>query len=349
MSKLPALLLLVLVAGCDRQGPNESSLGLVVKASPARARGACTVSVNGGTENGNCFTPTSVSAHFSSASLSDTVKIVGGGDKYHGLESVFRTERMDLNAAPRIEGDDNLQNAAGSSFNELSFAVRAMETVFTGTAGGRVFRVRHFFVDQPPSSSSTFSARSCGFNSENFKLMDRLGRLYEGSAAEPRRGDIMVCVKDAGESCAETDYRWVEGGSLVGARSANTKRLAGALLTSSEVCPVGGADTAWSALTLAFGLTTPVSLSARVEGGKKIYTTADGKSGTRLTVTVEIPLTDSLFLHHTASMSDLATATEPQILANLDKLMLKPVYVMNTRTGPEPAAAMSAAVTTVVE
>lgn len=313
----------------------------------------CSASVDGSPVTGKCYSPLRVAGFFSSASLSSTtggapVRLLGGGDHLHGFADIFRHEAFDLKTQVAMVGDDNIQDGSGGPYNLLSLNSQAIEYSFEAKVGGtdKVYTVRTFFADSIPSVGSTLS--SCGLLEGELADADLYGTLYSSIAA--RRGDILVCIKTStSAACADSDFVWVDAaGSTHATRPGSPLQLTGTYLTSTPSCVAGERpDISWSSTDFVASLSSAVSVSASFDGGTKIYSSG-GSTGNKLTVTVDVSSAESLFVPSgAAAVADLSNvASEAVLLQNLDKILLKPIYVSNAKSSAANSgdAALSATV-----
>lgn len=298
----------------------------------------CNVNTDmGGSESGKCYTPLYVKGVFNMASISSTqggpgARILGGGTEV-GLESVFKKAEFDLKNSPELSGEDNLQDSTNSSFNLVSLSVQAIEYAFRATSSNKFYYVRIPFVTTPPSASSAFS--SCGLDG-GLTEADSLGTLYTGLTAYP--GDILVCVKtSSSESCSDSDYQWIDNQSLTSTRPASPKKLSGTYLMSEDSCTQGAdhPELTWGSTTLDILLSSPVSVSASIDQGVKTYS-SNGTSGNKLEFSLDIDTASALFVPSSAISSDLATATESEVLNHIGSIQIKPIYIKNRKNNPSP-------------
>lgn len=356
-SYLAVIGLAVFSAACGKDdsgggsGSGSGNVNIAVKSSAfsalARSKAkysalSTNCSVQNGAATGKCYTPTRVAGNFNMASLGSTyggvpVRLLGGGEKYHGLDDVFRTAPFDLSESVFIDGDDNIQDGGGGPYNMVTLHAQALETQFL--AAGKYFTVRLFFVGQPPSSESVFS--SCGLDSGTLEGMDEKGVLYSGMPSGIQAGDILVCIKDTqGAICADSDFQWVNdssGYALSSTRPSTPVRLTGSYFQSlSNQCSQGSEhpDLTWGGTDLYASLATPISVSASFSEGTKIYTSGSA-SGSTLDVTVDLNVENSIFVPSSAIASFESTdyATDgPTVRGNLDQILLKQVYEYNARS-----------------
>ncbi len=336
--------LCVFASACNRStGPSSSSstLDIVFTSSDVMSatRGshrACSVTYESTTVNGRCYTPLSVKGIFNMATLGSTggggagARLLGGGT-LSGLEAVFHTGAFDLATSPSIDGDDNIQDSSGGPFNYISLDIQAIEYSFLGEAGDRVYHVRIPFAQTVPSESSVYS--SCGLGG-GLTEADTYGSLYGTFSANA--GDILVCIKSTDtETCENTDFQWVNGSSLTSTRPGSPKAVSGTYLLTADACTMSGdmADITWGHSTLEMSLSSAVSVSAEITAGVKTYTVG-ASTGTGLTATIDVDLTDALFVPDSAINSALNTQTESQILGQIDEVLLKPMFVNKHKSTP---------------
>ncbi len=343
MKNLARLLLFTLLAGCNSSSTSDSSSGnlsIVFTSSTLAARpllragASCSVDTDaGGHEMGLCYTPLQIGGYFNEASLSKTgggapIRILGGGTD-SGLAAVFKKSAFDLKTSPTIaSGDDNIQDGGGT-YDILTIRAQALEVAFVADTGNQVYHVRIPFAATPPSSSTVFS--SCGLGG-GLTDADTLGTLFGSVVAEA--GDILVCIKAIStETCADTDYQWVSGTTLSSTRPATPKQLVGTYLKNSDACTDGAThpEVTWGSANLDILLGTAVTVSAEITAGVKTYTSG-GTMGSKLTVTLDIGSAESLFVPTSALGSDLGAVTQAQVLAAIDSILFKPVYIKNRKT-----------------
>lgn len=300
----------------------------LASSSAASLMGACQVTAGTSQTNGSCYTPSAVRGAFNTARLRSTemggapVRILGGGTA-SGPADIFKHASFDLKQSPSIKGEDNIENATSTSFNFMTLQAQYLEFGFVGTPDNKEFRVRTFFVNNVPSTESALSASSCRVSSA-LSEADAIGTLFPGSAAQA--GDILVCVKPSSAStCTDVDFQWVTSeGTLTTARPTSPKRQSGSSIINATACPSDGAN--WGYGSLDLGFSSPVTASARFDEGKKIYTVGSS-SGSKLTFTVDINLDGALFVPQSTGISDLAAATENAVLANIDQILLKSMFI----------------------
>jgi hypothetical protein len=360
MKKLFLLLVLlsfVTSCGSEDGGGDPGNLSIVFTSSTLSTRSAvragsgCTVSTDaGGVELGLCYTPLQISGYFNRAQFTSTgggtpVRILGGGTDT-GIAAAFKKTAFDLKTAPTIaSSEDNIEDGGGT-YNLASIQMQALEVAFTAESGNRIYRVRIPFVTTPPSSSSVYS--SCGLGG-GLADADTAGTLFGSVVALP--GDILVCIKSsASETCADTDYQWIVGSGLVPTRTGSVRTLTGTYLSTAESCTAAAdhSEIDWGYLNFDLTLGTPVTVSAASSGGTKTYTSG-GTSGTKLTVNLDVASTGSLFVPTSALGVDLSAATEGQILAAMESILLKPVYVKKRKnSASSDSGDMAATVTLTV-
>ncbi len=346
-----ALLLVQCSGGGDS---NTGTMSIVLKstslATRSRTGTACNPTVNGAPEGGLCYTPLSVLGYFNQASLSSTgggagVRILGGGSTV-GLEGVFKKTAFDLKTPPTIpSSDDNIQDGTAASYDILSISLQAIEVVFEAESTPKYYHMRIPLVNTPPSTSSVFSG--CLTSQENSSA-DEYGTLYGSTNA--LAGDILICIKtSATDTCADTDYQWVTGGALSATRPGSPERLTGAQLITADSCTPGAEhpEVTWGYGTIDILLDSPVSVTATNGGGGKTYTSG-GVSGSRLTVTLDIDTNLSLFESVNGLVTDLSLATQNQILTNIAKIQLKPIYIRNNASSAVTSGDMEASATLTV-
>jgi len=361
---LVCLSLLSSCGGESGSGGEDGNINLVFKSSdlrrPVASHGSgCSVSVDGVGQGGTCFTPVSVSGNYVTGNLSATtggagVRIIGGGDEVHGLDSVFERHAFDLATYPSVRGEDNIQDGTLASYNLLSLDLVTLDTVYLATASNKYYHVRAFFVDQPPSAATVFAA--CGLDVGTLTQMDLVGQIFSGINA--RRGDLMMCIKNnASDTCADSDFQWVDNtGSLTSTRptSPAPKMLTGSYLTGSDECSLSAdhPSLTWGMARLTFGINNPVSVSAVIDKGVKTYTVINSgvtQSGTELTLTADVDLTDSLFAPSGSAISNLSTESESNLLTQIAELQLKPIYAIANKTTAAEDNSINADVTLSVQ
>lgn len=304
--------------GCDCSTPGTSMGGPVCGSNP----------------QGKCYTPKAIRGHFNQLSLSAS-RLLGGGDKYHGLESIFRTGYFDFAKPVFLDGDDNLQDGQTSSFNMVSMSVQSIEYQFL--AAGKYFNVRIPMVTIPAAQDPQF--QGCideGGLGESAKYT----KLY-AEGIKVTAGDILVCIKDAETSeCKDAEYSWVDSSgnltSMTATRPDSPLRLTGSYAFNKSSCTAGAdhPDVTWGNLDFYASASSALGVTAKIEAGKKIYTKGT-ETGNTLDVTVAFDMSNQLFVPNAAATafasSDYSTYGAT-IRQNLDKIMLRQIYQYNTRT-----------------
>lgn len=304
--------------GCDCSTPGTSMGGPVCGSNP----------------QGKCYTPKAIRGHFNQLSVS-AGRLLGGGDKYHGLESVFRTGYFDLARPVFLDGDDNLQDGSTSTINMVSVSVQSIEYQFL--AAGKYFNVRIPMVTIPAAQDPQF-----------------LGCIDEGALGESAKytklyadginvtaGDILVCIKDAqATACQDADYNWVDAsGTLTpmsGMRPAAPQRLSGSHAFNKSSCTAGSShpNVTWGSMDFHASTSSALGVTAKIDAGKKIYTKGS-ETGNTLDVTVAFNMSNQLFVPNSAHAAFASTdyaADGATIRQNLDKITLRQIYQYNTRS-----------------
>jgi hypothetical protein len=304
--------------GCDCSTPGTSMGGPICGSNP----------------QGKCYTPKAIRGHFNQLNVS-AGRLLGGGDKYHGLESVFRTGYFDFAKPILLDGDDNLQDGQNTSGNMVSMSVQSIEYQFL--AAGKYFNVRIPMVTIPAAQDPQF-----------------LGCIDEGGLGESAKytklyadgivvtaGDILVCIKDTETAeCKDADYNWVDSSgtltAMPGTRPTSPLRLTGAHAFNKSSCTAGSdhPSVTWGSLDFYASVASPLGVTAKIDAGKKIYTKG-ADTGNTLDVTVAFDMSNQLFVPNaaaTAFANSDYTTHGVTIRQNLDKIMLRQVYQYNTRT-----------------
>ena len=308
----------LMAEGCDCSTPGTSMGGPVCGSNP----------------QGKCYTPKSIRGHFNTLSVS-AGRILGGGDKYEGLESVFRTGFFDFAKPVFLDGDDNLQDGSTSSNNIVSMSTQSIEYQFL--AAGKYFNVRIPMVTIPVTDDPQFvGCVDAGGLGESVKYT----KLY-ADGIKVTAGDILVCIKDAqATACKDADYNWVDSSgnltAMSGTRPSSPLRLTGTYAFNKSSCKAGSdhPDVTWGSLDFHASASASFDVTAKIEAGKKIYTKGS-ESGNVLDVTVSFDMTNQLFVPNaaaTAFASSDYTTHGATIRQNLDKIMLRQIYQYNTRT-----------------
>ncbi len=342
------LISLIFLNGCDKKNQkndqnstttgnvNISITSIVAGSSPHLFSTGCSVSE--GAAVGSCYTPISMSGVFNTASITNfaggnTARLMGGGDKYHGLDDIFRQAKFDLSQKLFMDGDDNLQDQGTVTYSGISVDTKALELVFTSMS--KYFHVRYSFVDQPPSSSSIFS--TCGLDSGTSEQADLKGTIWT-APSNIKAGDILVCLKDTStETCTDSEYQWISSdtGALTSTRPTSPVRFSGSYAFEASKCISTGErpDITWGGVSLYAQLDTSVEIGATIDQGKKLYSSGSS-TGHTMDLTLTIDTTDSLFvpsqLISAFNSSDYNT-DGPTILKNLDKITLRQIYEYNNR------------------
>lgn len=303
--------------------------------APERVTSCTSLNVTGvGAVAGECFTPYKVSGSFRQAQLGSTgggapVRILGGGNLYHGFQDVMRHESFDLSTAISMTGDDNIEDGTGGPYNLLTLDAQFLEYTFRAHIGAdpKYVTVRNYFAPSIPSTSTLLT--DCGLTSGELAEADLYGTLHAGIAAQS--GDIMVCVKNAStDTCAAEDFNWVDAsGELhpsTGDRPASPKQITGTYLTNTPSCTQssGHPEITWGETEFASNLSDSVSISA-VNGSRKVYTSGSA-SGDLLEINIDISATDSLFVPTSSGLDLGSVGTQAQLMQSIDKVLLTPIY-----------------------
>jgi hypothetical protein len=295
-------------------------------------------SICGSRPDGKCYTPTAMKGFFNTLYLSGvgssndgSARLMGGGNKYTGLESVFRTGFFDVSESVFLDGDDTLQ-IDGGSFDLVDMRVQTIEYQFG--AAGKFFNVRIPLVNLPTTTDPEFEG--CideGGLGESAKYVD----LYSAPTTVTA-GDILVCVTDsASDSCADADFKWTNSsGELLSTRPSSPLRLTGSAAFEPSTCTSGAdyPEVTWGSMALYAQLAEDAEASAEIIEGKKLYT-AGGKSGNTLNTTVDLDLSNQLYVPSSLSAAYLSTdyaANGATILGALDRITLRQIYQLNTRS-----------------
>jgi hypothetical protein len=306
-----------LTEGCDCSTPGTSMGGPVC----------------GGNPQGKCYTPSAIRGHFNL--LSAGARLLGGGDKYHGLESVFRTGYFDFAAPVFLDGDDNIQDGIVGNGNVVSMSVQSLEYQFL--AAGKYFNVRIPMVTIPAAQDPQFLG--C-IDEGGLGASAKYTKLY-ADGINVTAGDILVCIKDTQTAvCKDADYNWVDSsGTLTpmsGTRPGSPQRLTGAYAFNKSSCTSGSSNpnVTWGSMDFHAAGSSSLGITATIEAGKKIYTKGS-ETGNTLDVTVSFDMSNQLFVPNTAAAAYVSSdysADGATIRQNLDKIMLRQIYQYNTRS-----------------
>lgn len=301
--------------GCDCSTPGTSMGGPTCGSRP----------------DGKCYTPTAIRGHFNRLSVSGS-RLLGGGNKYQGLEDVLRTAYFDLDAPVFLDGDDNLQDAAPSSFAIVDLSVQSIEYQFLGA--GKYFNVRIPMVTVPIANDPIISA--CVSNG-GLGDAAKYTKLY-ADGISVTAGDILVCIKDAKtDVCKDADYQWVDAtGTLASTRPSSPLKLSGAYAFQSPTCKAGQAypDLSWGAMNINASLAQALGVTAKIDQGKKTYT-YNGTTGNTLDVVISFDMSQQLFVPNVAAAAFASTdyaADGATLRRNLDKITLRQIFQHNTST-----------------
>lgn len=310
----------------------KTSLMLAADGVGCGAPGASNGSSGGSGSGGSCYTPTAIRGHFNSLQVSGA-RLMGGGNKYHGLEEVVRTGYFDLAKPLLLDGDDNIQDKRESPFNILDLGVQSIEYQFL--AAGKYFNVRIPLVTLPIAEDPQF--KGC-IDEGGLGEAAKYTKLYaEGISVTA--GDILVCIKDGlSDLCKDSEYSWVEeSGTLASTRPSSPMRLTGSYAYTKSKCSSGAdhPDATWSSMAIHASHSSALGVTAAFgDAGKKIYT-LNGKTGNTLDVVVEISMAQQLFVPSSVVSAYISTDYAAQgatILKNIDKVTLRQIYQYNTRT-----------------
>ena len=317
--KLKTALSSTLVAaseGCSCSTPGTSKGGPVCDSQP----------------QGKCYTPKTVRGHFNSLYVASS-RLLGGGNKYKGLESVFRTGFFDFSSTPVfLDGDDTLQNAGTSQFNILDMNAQSIEYQFL--AAGKYFNVRIPMVTIPAAKDPKF--QGC-IDEGGLGDAVKYTKLY-ADGVSVTAGDILTCIKDAQtDVCKDTDYRWVDSnGELHSERPTAPLSLTGAYAFKKSSCQAGSShpEVTWGGMAIYASLPGPLGVTAVIEKGKKIYSSST-QTGNTLDVTIAFDMSHQLFVPNAVAAAFTSadySADGPSIRRNLDKITLRQIYQHNTST-----------------
>lgn len=304
--------------GCDCSTPGTSRGGPVCGSNP----------------QGKCYTPTAIRGHFNALNGGGS-RLLGGGNKYHGLESVFRTGYFDLANPVALDGDDNIQDGAKTSTSIVSMSIQSVEYQFL--AAGKYFNVRIPMVTVPAKNDTAFVG--C-IDESGLGESLKYTKLYADGIAVSA-GDILACIKDTKtETCKDSEFNWVDANGVLtpvsGTRPSEPLRLTGLYAFNKSSCAQGAdhPSVTWGGLDLHAATTSTFGVTAEIKEGKKIYTKGS-ESGNTLDVTIAMDFSNQLFVPNAAASafasSDYAT-DGVTVRKNLDKITLRQIYQYNTRT-----------------
>lgn len=287
--------------------------------------------------DGKCFTPSALKGFINSVSIAginsaDNLhsRLMGGGDKYHGLEAVFRTGFFDASKPIFFDGDDNIQDQGGK-YNSIGISFQSIEYQFA--AAGKYMNVRIPVVTIPAMNDAAF--QGCideGGLGESQKYIQFLS-----APAAITAGDILVCVKDqATDVCQDSDFQWVDAaGILYTSRPETPLRLKGDYAFNASNCTAGSdhPSATWGSLDLIATTDEDFTITAQIDAGKKIYSYAN-ETGTTLDATITLDLSNQLYVPnaYAAAFTSTDYATDgATILGHLDQITLRQIYQYNTR------------------
>jgi len=290
--------------------------------------------VCGSNPQGKCYTPKAIRGHFNQLNVAEG-RLLGGGDKYHGLESVFRTGYFDLAKPVFLDGDDNLQDGGTSSNSIVSMSMQSLEYQFL--AAGKYFNIRIPMVTVPVTQDPQFIG--C-IDEGGLGSSAKYTKLY-AEGTKVTAGDILVCVKDSIDStCKDSEYNWVDSsGTLTpmdSSRPSTPLRLTGSYAFEKSTCTAGQdhPNVTWGSLNFFASSSSKLGVTAKIDSGKKIYTKGS-ESGNTLDVTITFDMSNQLFVPNSVA-SDFASsdysANGATIRQNLDKITLRQIYQYNNRT-----------------
>ncbi len=307
--------------GCDCSQPGTSRGGSICGSQP----------------DGKCFAPLAVKGYLNQVYAANA-RIMGGGDKYHGLESVFRTGHFDLANPVYFDGDDNLQDGGGKT-DIVDLRVQSIEYSFL--AAGRYFHILIPSVSLPVTEDSAFvDCIDEGGLGESVKYIN-LYDLSETPDFAVVAGDILVCIKTTlDESCKLSDYQWADSsGVLYSTRPTNPLRLTGSYAFEASSCEAGSdhPNVTWGSMSIYAQTATGVDLAATIDKGQKVYTSG-GNTGTTLDLTLDIDLANQLYVPNSAVAAFISTdyaTSGPTLISNLNQITLRQIYQLNTRASAD--------------
>ncbi len=289
--------------------------------------------------DGKCYSPTAFKGFFNQMNISNIsgayARLLGGGNKYHGLEAVFRTAFFDVTKSVFFDGDDNIQdNTNTSAFTMGNIQLQSVDYQFSSV--GKYFNVRVPGITFPVVDDSKF--KGCideGGLGESVKYV----KLYSTTQAIAA-GDILVCLKSAKtDTCTDAEYLWVDSstGDFSSTRPTAPVKFGGASFGNASSCTPGAdhPSVTWGHIDFLIGMdASSFSVVAAFKSGKKIYTSGS-TSGNTLDITVDLDTSNQLFVPNslvTAFTTATANATyEKDILKNLSLITLRGLYDNNTR------------------
>lgn len=224
--------------------------------------------------NGKCYSPTAFKGYFNMMNISNIsgayARLLGGGDKYHGLESVFRTAFFDVTKSVFFDGDDNIQdNTNTSDFTKGDIQMQSVEYQFS--ALGEFFNIRVPAVTFPAASDPKFiGCIDEGGLGESAKYVKLFSTTQSITA-----GDILVCLKSTKTlACKDAEYLWVDSstGALSSTRPTSPVRFSGSAFGNPSSCKSGAEhpEATWGHVDFLIGMdAAPFSVSAQFKEGKK--------------------------------------------------------------------------------
>jgi hypothetical protein len=322
-SKVTALTLLAATEGCSCGTPGTGNGGPLCD----------------GGGDGKCYSPTAFKGYFNLMNISSIsggyARLLGGGNKYHGLEAVFRTAYFDVTKSVFFDGDDNIQdNTTTSAFTMGNIDMQAVDYQFS--AVGKYFNIRVPAITFPVVSDPKFvGCIDEGGLSESVKYVKLYSTTQTISA-----GDILVCLKTTKTAaCTDAEYLWIDKstGAISPTRPSTPVRFSGSAFGNPSSCKAGAdhPEVNWGSVSFLIGMdATPVSVTAAFSGGKKTYTSG-GVSGNTMDVTIDLDASNQIFVPQSLVTAFTTTTEnssyETEILKNLSVLTLRGLYDHNTR------------------
>lgn len=309
-------------------------------------------------ESGFCFTPINILGSVTTLNLGSTtatgsggVRLLGGGSET-GIAGAFGFRKFDLLSADPFEGEDNIQDSAGT-YNSATLSYFHLESVFLAAA--KTWHVRYYFFNSTPSVESPFLG--CDVGASELALLDETAATLSGSVPF-RKYDVMACIETDTETCADdADFKWIDMDdvvdensltaddySLVSTRPTNPLRLKNladgtptTLFGGDDACSTGTdhPEYTFSNVGFTFNITnTLTELSASISGGSKTYSYG-GTTGNKLTATLNFDLENFMFYPTISDIgSDLSTtgdAREAYLRSTLNMIVPKTLQILKNR------------------
>lgn len=326
---------------------------------------SCNITIGSSTQTGNCFTPLSIK---SKATQLNGASSFGGlpirllnfsaapeGSGYDGPFGILGVAPFDFSvpqATTNPYSDDNIQDGISTTvYNRVTVNMKSLELqieIPSANSGvtQRFWTIRYPFIPQDLTSISGYS--TCLASDSHLADVATApdAKIYS-APANFLVGDVLLCQKAAStDVCADSDFEYISStdGSTSSTRPSSPVRLSGTYLLSHESsCAVenGHPNMSLGYIDFDASLTAGFKATRVIDRGVSTYTITSGcegttcnsgtaSSGNAVVVTVTYSTDNSIFV---PTGIDLTSDSASSIRQNLYRILIKPLYVLNNRTG----------------